>query len=147
MRDSLTHVGQHSYKKLDTGDISLSADYNVQTINQSVPSLQMPQPPQATQPTNISPELMLSLAVIIAVFLIAAFLYTRRKEQPKVKKTKKAKKMASSERPKVTKADKIETDVTTLSTKMAEGKRVCVECGNGLPAKLKFCDNCGTKQP
>jgi len=46
-----------------------------------------------------------------------------------------------------TKAKKVETDVTPLSTKVTAGKRLCIECGNGLRSKSKFCDNCGTKQP
>ena len=42
---------------------------------------------------------------------------------------------------------KVDTDATRLSTKTAEGKRLCIECGNELHPNLKFCDSCGTKQP
>ncbi len=45
-----------------------------------------------------------------------------------------------------TKAEKVETDVTPVSTKKAEGKNFCIECGSELPSKSKFCNNCGTKQ-
>ncbi|MGD0422863.1 MAG: zinc ribbon domain-containing protein [Candidatus Bathyarchaeia archaeon] len=97
----------------------------------STPSLQMPQPPQqmSTQSTNNTQQLVLALAAIAAVVIGAAFLYSRRKGRT------------------VKKAEKVETAVAPSSTKTAEGKRSCIECGNELPPNLKFCDSCGTKQP
>ncbi len=103
----------------------------------STPSLQMPQPPQpysqqptAVQSTDDTPQLILALAITAAVVLAAVFLYSRRKGQTAV-----------------TKAEKVDIDAARLSTKTAEGKRFCIECGNELPPNLKFCDSCGTKQP
>jgi hypothetical protein len=80
-------------------------------------SLQMPQPPQSTtsQPTNKTLQLA-TLAVVAAAVLGALFLYSRRKEQAKI-----------------TKAEKVDIDAGRLSTKTAEGKRFCIECGNELP--------------
>ena len=115
----------------------------------STPSLQMPQPPQqtATQSTNNTQQLVLALAFIAAVVIGAAFLYARRKQQPKVKKTKAKKVDSRREQLKPTKAEEVDTPVAPLSTKTAEGKRLCIECGNELPPNLKFCDSCGAKQP
>jgi ribosomal protein L40E len=95
------------------------------TSSAATPSLQMPQPPQptATQSNN-TPKLVLALAVIAVVLLGVVFLYSRRKEQS-------------------TKAEKIELK----TEEAASGKNFCIECGNKLPLKSKFCNNCGTKQP
>lgn len=89
----------------------------------SVPSSQMSQPiqPTAIQSTNNTPQVVSALAVIAAVVMGAVFVYTRRKEQSKVKKAKRV-------------------DSKT-------GKNFCIECGSELRSTSKFCDNCGTKQP
>lgn len=106
-----------------------SATYPWLTYTSSyTPNFQMPQPP-AIQSTNNTPQLLLAIAVIAAVVLAAVFLYSRRKGQT------------------VKTAEKVDTAVAPSSTMTAEGKRVCIECGNELPPNLKFCDNCGTKQP
>jgi 3'-phosphoadenosine 5'-phosphosulfate sulfotransferase (PAPS reductase)/FAD synthetase len=117
------------------GFMASSTEYQTQTIQllqtlvvssiYSTIYTSMPQPPQptATQSTNNTTPL-LALAVIAAVVIGTAFLYSRRKEQPKV-----------------TKAEKVDS-----KTKKA-GKNFCIECGKELTQESKFCNNCGAKQP
>jgi hypothetical protein len=95
----------------------------------STPSLQMPQLPQPTaiqSTNNNTPQLGLTIELIVAVVLGAVFLYSGRKEQPKVKKAKK---------------------VDSKTEKVASGKNFCIECGQELSLGSKFCNNCGSKQP
>lgn len=96
-------------------------------VTSATSSLHMPQPPQprATQSTNYTTPL-LALAVIAAVVIGAAFLHTKRKGQPKF-----------------TEAERIEPK----TEKPTSSKSFCIECGNELPSKSKFCNNCGTRQP
>ncbi|MGA8857033.1 MAG: zinc ribbon domain-containing protein [Candidatus Bathyarchaeia archaeon] len=84
--------------------------------------------PTAIQSTDNTWQLVLVLAVIVAVVLGAAFFYTRRKEQPKNL---------------VTKAEMVDTK----TEKTVPNKAFCINCGNELPADWKFCRRCGTEQP
>lgn len=76
--------------------------------------------------SNHTSQLALALAVVAAVVIGAAFLYSRRKQQPKI-----------------TKAEKVEPQ----TEKVMPPKNFCIECGSELRPNSKFCDNCGTKQP
>ncbi|MGD0424536.1 MAG: zinc ribbon domain-containing protein [Candidatus Bathyarchaeia archaeon] len=79
------------------------------------------------QYNNNTPQLALTLAVIAAAIIGAAFLYTRRRGQPTV-----------------TEAEKVELKTEKPTTTK---KNFCIECGSELPLKSKFCNNCGSKQP
>jgi hypothetical protein len=99
----------------------------------TTPFLQMPQSPQsstASQPTGnpiqSNPLVAPVIAVIAAVALVALILYNTRGKKPEI-----------------TTAEKIDSK----TKKAASGKNFCIECGSELPAKSKFCNNCGTKQP
>jgi hypothetical protein len=101
--------------------------------------LQMPQPPQpeTSQSTSNTQQLVLALAVVAAVVIAVAFLYSRRKGQT-VKKTEKVEPEA--------KATSQEAVVQTEKPTPPK-KNFCIECGSELPLKSKFCNNCGTRQP
>lgn len=95
----------------------------------STPSLQMPQPPQATaNPIQSNPLVAIVIAVTAAVALVALILYTTRKRKSEIAETKTVRQQRRSETKKT-------------------GRNFCIECGSELPLKSKFCNNCGTKQP
>ncbi len=116
-----------------TQELTTNTTTSVTHVTSTTSSLQMPQPPQTAvfpQYTINTSQLALALAVIAAVVLGALFLYSRRRGQPKV-----------------TPAEKVDTDATRLPTKPTPSKRLCTQCGNELSPNLRFCDSCGTEQP